>query len=441
MIPPRHEGKLNELRKQKGEPGGLQSLFRALHSTNYRLFFIGQGISVIGTWMQMIAMSWLVYRITGSAFLLGIVGFASQLPIFLLAPFTGVLVDRYNRQKILIITQSLSMFQAFVLATLVLTNTVTVWAIIILSVFLGLINSIDMPARQTFVLDMVERREDLSNAIALNSSLFNGARLIGPSIGGILIAAVGEGICFAINGISFLAVIFCLVAMRLRPPKIEVKESRIVSGLKEGFSYAFGSAPIRYLILLTVLISLVGMPYTVLMPVFAAEILHGDANTLGFLMAASGVGALAGTLYLAARKNVMGLGRIVGIASGIFGAGLMLFSLSHLLALSLVLMILTGFGMIVQIASSNTILQTVVDDDKRGRVMSIFVMAFIGMAPFGSLLAGGAATGIGAPNTLMIGGACCIVASIFFFLKFRSLRVALHATYAEKASYTITHTE
>jgi MFS family permease len=391
--------------------------------------------------MQMIAMSWLVYRITGSAFLLGIVGFASQLPIFLLAPFTGVLVDRYNRQKILIITQSLSMFQAFVLATLVLTNTVTVWAIIILSVFLGLINSIDMPARQTFVLDMVERREDLSNAIALNSSLFNGARLIGPSIGGILIAAVGEGICFAINGISFLAVIFCLLAMRLRPPKIEVKESRIVSGLKEGFSYAFGSAPIRYLILLTVLISLVGMPYTVLMPVFAAEILHGDANTLGFLMAASGVGALAGTLYLAARKNVMGLGRIVGIASGIFGAGLMLFSLSHLLALSLVLMILTGFGMIVQIASSNTILQTVVDDDKRGRVMSIFVMAFIGMAPFGSLLAGGAATGIGAPNTLMIGGACCIVASIFFFLKFRSLRVALHATYAEKASYTITHTE
>jgi MFS family permease len=441
MIPPRHEGKLNELRKQKGEPGGLQNLFRALHSTNYRLFFIGQGISVIGTWMQMIAMSWLVYRITGSAFLLGIVGFASQLPIFLLAPFTGVLVDRYNRQKILIITQSLSMFQAFVLATLVLTNTVTVWAIIILSVFLGLINSIDMPARQTFVLDMVERREDLSNAIALNSSLFNGARLIGPSIGGILIAAVGEGICFAINGISFLAVIFCLLAMRLRPPKIEVKESRIVSGLKEGFSYAFGSAPIRYLILLTVLISLVGMPYTVLMPVFAAEILHGDANTLGFLMAASGVGALAGTLYLAARKNVMGLGRIVGIASGIFGAGLMLFSLSHLLALSLVLMILTGFGMIVQIASSNTILQTVVDDDKRGRVMSIFVMAFIGMAPFGSLLAGGAATGIGAPNTLMIGGACCIVASIFFFLKFRSLRVALHATYAEKASYTITHTE
>ncbi len=391
--------------------------------------------------MQMIAMSWLVYRITGSAFLLGIVGFASQLPIFLLAPFTGVLVDRYNRQKILIITQSLSMFQAFVLATLVLTNTVTVWAIIILSVFLGLINSIDMPARQTFVIDMVERREDLSNAIALNSSLFNGARLIGPAIGGILIAAVGEGICFAINGISFLAVIFCLLAMRLRPPKIEVKESRIVSGLKEGFSYAFGSAPIRYLILLTVLISLVGMPYTVLMPVFAAEILHGDANTLGFLMAASGVGALAGTLYLAARKNVMGLGRLVGIASGIFGAGLILFSLSHLLALSLVLMILTGFGMIVQIASSNTILQTVVDDDKRGRVMSIFVMAFIGMAPFGSLLAGGAATGIGAPNTLMIGGACCIVASIFFFLKFRSLRVALHATYAEKASYSITHTE
>lgn len=385
--------------------------------------------------MQIIAMSWLVYRLTGSAFLLGIVGFASQLPIFILAPFTGVLIDRYNRQKILIITQTLAMLQAFIMAALVLTSTVTVWAIVVVSVFLGLINSFDMPARQAFVLDVVERREDLGNAIALNSSLFNGARLIGPSIGGVIIAAVGEGICFTINGATFLALIFCLLAMRLKPPKIEIKESRIWNELKEGFSYAFGSAPIRYLILLTAVVSLVGVPYTVLMPIFAADILHGDANTLGFLMAASGVGALVGTLYLAAKKSVWGLGRIVGIAAGIFGAGLILFSLSRFLALSLVWMALTGFGMIVQIAASNTILQTIADDDKRGRIMSIFTMSFIGIAPFGSLLAGGAATGIGSPNTLMIGGAICIVAAIFFFIKFRSLRDTLRSAYAQKSIF------
>jgi len=426
---------LNEVTKQKGKAGGLQNLFRALSSRNYRLFFTGQGVSVIGTWMQIIAMSWLVYRLTGSAFLLGIVGFASQLPIFILAPFTGVLIDRYNRQKILIITQTLAMLQAFIMAALVLTSTVTVWAIVVVSVFLGLINSFDMPARQAFVLDVVERREDLGNAIALNSSLFNGARLIGPSIGGVIIAAVGEGICFTINGATFLALIFCLLAMRLKPPKIEIKESRIWNELKEGFSYAFGSAPIRYLILLTAVVSLVGVPYTVLMPIFAADILHGDANTLGFLMAASGVGALVGTLYLAAKKSVWGLGRIVGIAAGIFGAGLILFSLSRFLALSLVWMALTGFGMIVQIAASNTILQTIADDDKRGRIMSIFTMSFIGIAPFGSLLAGGAATGIGSPNTLMIGGAICIVAAIFFFIKFRSLRDTLRSAYAQKSIF------
>ena len=426
---------MNEVTKQKGKAGGLQNLFRALSSRNYRLFFTGQGVSVIGTWMQIIAMSWLVYRLTGSAFLLGIVGFASQLPIFILAPFTGVLIDRYNRQKILIITQTLAMLQAFIMAALVLTSTVTVWAIVVVSVFLGLINSFDMPARQAFVLDVVERREDLGNAIALNSSLFNGARLIGPSIGGVIIAAVGEGICFTINGATFLALIFCLLAMRLKPPKIEIKESRIWNELKEGFSYAFGSAPIRYLILLTAVVSLVGVPYTVLMPIFAADILHGDANTLGFLMAASGVGALVGTLYLAAKKSVWGLGRIVGIAAGIFGAGLILFSLSRFLALSLVWMALTGFGMIVQIAASNTILQTIADDDKRGRIMSIFTMSFIGIAPFGSLLAGGAATGIGSPNTLMIGGAICIVAAIFFFIKFRSLRDTLRSAYAQKSIF------
>lgn len=385
--------------------------------------------------MQIIAMSWLVYRLTGSALLLGIVGFSSQIPVFLFASFAGVFVDRHNRHKILLLTQSFAMLQAFALATLVLTNTITVWSIIILSVFLGLINSFDMPARQTFVLDMVEDRKDLSNAIALNSSVFNGARLIGPSIGGILIAAVGEGVCFVINGISFLAVIFCLLAMRLNPPKFAAKETNIVRDLREGFSYAFGYAPIKYLILLIALVSFVGMPYTVLMPIFAAEILPGGADTLGFLMAASGTGALIGTLYLASRKSVIGLGRIVGIAAGIFGCGLICFSLSRLLTLSIIFMALTGFGMIVQMASSNIILQTIVDDDKRGRVMSLYAMSFAGVAPFGSLFAGAVADSIGAPNTLMIGGACCAIASIFFFIKFRSLRHMLRAAYTEKASF------
>jgi MFS family permease len=382
--------------------------------------------------MQTIAMSWLVYRITGSAFLLGVVGFSSQFPVFILAAFAGVFVDRHNRQKILMLTQSLAMLQAFVLATLVLTNIVTVWEIIVLSMFLGMINSIDMPARQTFVLEMVERKEDLGNAIALNSSLFNGARLIGPSVGGVLIAAVGEGMCFLFNGLSFLSVIFCLIAMRIAPRKTEIKETHILRELKQGFSYAFGFAPIRYLLLLLALVSLVGMPYTVLMPIFAKKILQGGPNTLGFLMAASGTGALIGTIYLASRKSLVGLGRIVVAGAGIFGTGLILFSLSRFLALSIFLMMLTGFGMIVQMASSNTILQTIADDDKRGRVMSFYAMAFAGIAPFGSLLAGALASRVGAPNTLLLGGICCIVASIFSFTKFRSLKDVVHDIYAEK---------
>ncbi|HEX7364407.1 MAG TPA: MFS transporter [Dehalococcoidia bacterium] len=414
------------------ETNALKHIFRSLSSRNYRLFFIGQGVSLIGTWMQTIAMSWLVYRITGSAFLLGVVGFSSQLPIFILAPLAGVFVDRHNRHRILVITQFLAMLQAFILATLVLTNTVTVWAIIVLSVFLGMVNSVDMPARQTFVLEMVERKEDLSNAIALNSALFSGTRLIGPSIGGILIAALGEGLCFLINGFSFLSVIFCLMAMRIAATKMEVKETHVLTELKEGFSYAIGFAPIRYLLLLVAIVSLVGMPYVVLMPIFAGQILGGGPSTLGFLMAASGTGALIGTLYLAARKSVAGLGRIVVIGAATFGCGLILFSLSRFLPISLILIMLAGFGMIVQMASSNTILQTIVDDDKRGRVMSFYAMAFVGIAPFGSLLGGALASRIGAPNTLLYGGIVCIIAAIFSFVKFRSLKDFVHTIYGDR---------
>ncbi len=414
------------------QTNALKNIFRALDSRNYRLFFIGQGVSLIGTWMQTIAMSWLVYRITGSAFLLGVVGFSSQLPIFILAPLAGVFVDRHNRHRILVITQSLAMLQAFILATLVLTNTVTVWAIIVLSIFLGMVNSVDMPARQTFVLEMVDRKNDLSNAIALNSALFSGARLIGPSIGGILIATLGEGLCFLINGLSFLSVIFCLMAMRIAATKIEVKETHVLTELKEGFSYAIGFAPIRYLLLLVAIVSLVGMPYAILMPIFAGQILGGGPSTLGFLMAAAGTGALIGTLYLAARKSVAGLGRIVVIGAATFGCGLILFSLSRFLPLSLILIMLAGFGMIVQMASSNTILQTVVDDDKRGRVMSFYAMAFVGIAPFGSLLGGALASRIGAPTTLLYGGIVCIIAAIFSFAKFRSLKDFVHTIYGDR---------
>ena len=424
---------MNEYDTTSGRLGGLWYLFRALRSRNYRLFFIGQGISLIGTWMQVIAMSWLVYRLTGSAFLLGVVGFCGMFPVFVFAALAGVFIDRHNRHRILLLTQSMAMIQAFTLAALVLTNTITVWAIIVLSLFLGTVNSVDMPARQTFVLEMVDRKEDLGNAIALNSSLFNATRLIGPSIGGILIAAVGEGMCFLINGVSFLSVIFCLLAMRIPPPvKEEIRARRILEELKEGFSYAFGFAPIRYLILLLALISLVGMPYIVLMPIFAKDILQGGASTLGFLMAASGIGALIGTIYLASRKSVRGLGRMVVVAAAIFGSGLILFSFSRVLTLSLFLMMMTGFGMIVQMASTSTILQSIADDDKRGRVMSFYAMSFAGIAPFGSLLAGTVASHIGAPYTLLIGGTLCIAASIFAFTRLGSLRGDVYSIYEKK---------
>lgn len=405
---------------------GLKFILRSFHYRNYRLFFGGQGISLIGTWIQNIAMSWLVYSLTNSALLLGIVGFAGQIPTFILTPFAGVLVDRWHRHRILVVTQTLAMLQAFILALLVLTGNVTVWHIIPLSVFLGLVNAFDIPARQSFVVEIIENREDLGNAIALNSSMFNGARLLGPSIAGILIAAVGEGLCFLLNGVSYLAVIAALLAMRVIPKKIEIKKSHILHGLKEGFFYAFGFAPIRYILLLLSLISLVGMPYAVLMPIFAKEILHGGPHTLGFLVGCSGIGALVGAVFLASRKSASGLAKNIPLAAGLFGVGLIIFSQSRVLWLSLLLMLITGFGMMVQMASSNTLIQTVVDDDKRGRVMSFYTMAFMGMAPFGSLLAGGLASKIGAPNTLLIGGIATILGAIVFAVKLPFLEEALN---------------
>ena len=415
------------------DPKGFRLIFRALYSRNYRLFFGGQGISLIGTWMQQIAMSWLVYRLTNSVFLLGLIGFSSQICSFFFSPFAGVLSDRWNRHHILVATQSLALVQAFLLATLTLTGVITVHHLILLSLFLGFVNAFDMPTRQAFVVEMVEKREDLGNAIALNSFMFNGARLVGPSIAGILISILGEGMCFLLNGLSFLAVIIALLAMRMTPHKKEVMRTQVLQEFKEGFIYAFGFPPIRSLLFFLAWVSLVGTANTTLMPVFAKNILGGDSQTYGFLIAAIGVGAIIGAIFLASRTSVLGLGRIIIIASAIFGIGLISFSFSHTLWLSLFLLLLTGFGMMVHMASSNTILQTMVDEDKRGRVMSLYVMAFMGMAPFGSLLAGSLASKIGASNTLIIGGVSCLLGSFMFAKKLPLIREMVRPIYLKKS--------
>lgn len=405
---------------------------RALRHRNYRLFFGGQTVSLIGTWMTRIATVWLVYRLSHSALLLGLVGFAGQIPTFLLAPLAGVWVDRLNRHRLLVATQVLSMVQSFWLAALALAGTITVTDIVWLSAFQGVVNAFDMPCRQAFVVDMVEEREDLGNAIALNSSMVNMARLLGPSIAGLVIAAVGEGYCFLVDGLSYLAVIGSLLAMTIaaRPAAAKSRAS-LVRELRAGWAYVAGMLPIRSILVLLGLVSLLGMPYAVLMPIFAGQILHGGPNALGFLMGASGVGALVAAIGLAARKTVLGLGRVVAISAAVFGASLVAFSLSHWLWLSLVLMFFVGYGMMQQMAASNTILQTIVEEDKRGRVMSYYTMAFVGMAPFGSLLAGAVAAKIGAPATLFISGIACGFGALWFALRLETLRQAVRPIYAQ----------
>ncbi len=406
-------------------------LVRALRHRNYRLFFGGQGISLIGTWMTRVATGWLVYRLTGSAFLLGLVSFSSQIPILLFGPFAGVWVDRLNRHRVLVVTQALSMVQSFALAGLALAHIITVHEVILLNLFQGAINAFDMPARQAFLIEMVEDREDLGNAIALNSSLVNAARLIGPSVAGLLIAAVGEGYCFLIDGFSYIAVIASLLAMTVTPRVIEHARASVLSELREGWEYVRGFRPIWSILLLLAIISLVGMPYTTLMPIFAGKILHGGAHTLGFMMGAVGVGALTGAVRLAARRSVLGLGRLIAITSAGFGAGLVAFSFSRDLWLSLLLLVVTGFCFMQQMASSNTILQTITEDSKRGRVMSFYSIAFQGVAPFGSLTAGAIASRIGAPHTLMIGGAICVCGAGWFATQLPAIRKLVRPIYQQ----------
>ncbi|MGO8994399.1 MAG: MFS transporter [Polyangiaceae bacterium] len=405
------------------------SVGRALRHRNFRLFFTGQGISLIGTWLTKVATSWLVYRLTGSAWLLGVVAFAGQVPTFLLAPLAGVLVDRWNRYRVLLATQTLAMVQSTLLASLALGGVIRVWEVIALNVLQGLIDAFDMPVRQSMLASMVEDRADLPNAIALNSSMVNSARLLGPAIAGVLIAAVGEGWCFFLDAVSYGAVILSVLLMRLDVRPRAPKSTHVLHEMAEGFRYVSGFAPIRALLLLLALSGLAGRPFAVLLPVIAREVMHGGAGTLGALQATAGVGALAGAIYLASRTSVLGLGRVVVISAALFGLGLIAFSRSHVLWLAMPLLLLAGAGMMLQTAASNTIIQTIVDEDKRGRVMSILAMSLFGTVPLGSLIAGALATRIGAENTILAGGAICVVAAGLFLRALPEVRRAVRPIY------------
>jgi MFS family permease len=404
---------------------------RALRHRNYRLFFGGQSLSLIGTWMTQVASSWLVYRLTNSALLLGMVSFSGQIPALLLTPFAGVWVDRWDRRTVLKVTQVLAMLESLALAVMVLSGHENIWYILGLTMFQGAVNAFDIPARQTFVVEMIEDRADLPNAIALNSSMMNGARLVGPSIAGAIIAFAGEGYCFLIDGISYVAVIASLVMMNTKPGEEKIHEN-LFSSLKAGWRYVMGYDPIRSILALIAFISLVGLPYTVLLPVFASEILHGGPNTFGLLTGATGLGAFISAILLAMRKSIVGLGKRMAITSLTFGAALIAFAFSQVFWLSMLLMLLVGFSMMQVIASGNTILQTIVDEDKRGRVMSFYTLAFIGAAPIGSLLAGALANQIGAVPTVVVCGLLCIIASLWFFGRLENIRKIVRPLYVER---------
>lgn len=410
---------------------GISRAWRSLRHRNFRLYFGGQSISLIGTWMTRLATSWLVYRLTGSAFLLGVVGFAGQIPTFLFASFAGVWIDRLDRRQVLVVTQILAMLQSLALAVPTLAGHINIQEIIGLSAFQGLINAFDMPARQAFLVQMVEDKQDLGNAIALNSSMVNLARLVGPSLAGAVIAVSGEGYCFLMDGVSYIAVIASLLAMRLPVVAAKSTPDSMLTQLREGWAYVSGFAPVRTILLLFAMVSLMGWPFTVLMPIFAGTILKGGPHTLGFLMGAVGIGALVSAISLALRKSVLGLGRMIPIATAFLGIGLILFGMSRMLLLSLVLMLVCGFGMMQQMAASNTIIQTIVEDSKRGRVMSFYAMAFVGMAPFGSLLAGVLAHAIGAPRTVMLSGVCCVAGAAWFATQVPAIQKVIRPIYVD----------
>jgi MFS family permease len=419
-----------------GRPGSFTSsashAWRALRHRNFKLFFAGQSISVIGTWMTRLATSWLVYQLTHSALLLGVISFAGQIVSFLLGPFAGVWVERLERRKLLVWTQAAGAIQSLALAALTLAHVITLWEIVALAALQGLINAFDMPGRQSFLVQMVEDRNDLSNAIAINSSMANGARLIGPALAGLVIGAAGEGWCFLIDGISYFAVIASLLLMNVKPMNPRRHKSSMLEQVREGWDYVRTSRPLRTILLTFAFIGLMGYSWSVLLPIFAGRVLHGGPHTLGWLSGAAGVGALVSALSLAVRKSVLGLTRMLQVASALLGTGLILFGLSHWLWLSLILMVFVGFGMIQTASVTNTVVQSLVAEDKRARVMSYYTMAFFGSAPFGSLLAGTLAQRIGAPHTVMVTGTFCLVCSLWLTVELPKLNVAMLPIYRDK---------
>lgn len=410
----------------------LKWMTRALRSRNYKLFFCGQIVSLVGNWMTSVALSWLVYKLTGSTLLLGTVAFVSQIPALLLGPFAGVWIDRLNRLRVLKWTQTAAMLQSFALALLTLSHRITVRDILILGAIQGAINALDMPARQAFVVQMVEDKADLPNAIALNSSMVNAARLVGPALAGAIIAVSGEGWCFLLDGFSYLAVLASMFFMRVAPQPAPKNLMAPLAAFKDGWAYVSHFAPVRAILLLMASVTLLSLPYAVLMPAVATKVLHGDSHALGYLMGASGVGALCGALFLASRKSVLGLGRIIPLATCTLGIGLIAFSLSSHLWLSIALMPLAGFGFMVQMASCNTLMQTLVPDEKRGRAMSFFAMSFQGTMPFGSLFAGALSNQFGPMPTIFISGVCALFVAAAFFFHLPSLRDDVRTIYQAK---------
>ncbi len=407
------------------------NLFRALRSRNYKLYFSGQAISLIGTWIQSTATSWLVYRLTNSSVLLGTTAFLSQIPNLFFSPFVGVFLDRFSKHKILILTQTLLMFQALALSLLTLTNTIRIWQLLLLSLILGILNSVDAPTRQSFVIEMVENPEDLSNAIALNSLLFNIARLIGPTISGFLIALLGEGMCFLINALSFLAVIIALLFMRIKSQILVVSEN-IIKDLKAGFDYAFKFIVVKYILIFISLSSLFASIYSVLMPIFAKDILRGGPETLGILTGATGGGALMGAIYLAGKSKVKGIESIISYSFGTAGIGLILFSLSRNIFTSLLALFITGLSFMLNSVCSNTLIQSVIDNHIRGRVMSIYIMFFMGSMPIGSYIGGLLAKHIGAVNTVLLSGILCIICSFVYRLRLPLLKKHIYSILEKK---------
>ena len=388
-------------------------MVRALRNRNYRLYFTGQAVSMTGTWMQATAMSWLAYRVTGSAALLGTIAFANQVPAFLLAPVAGAVTDRWPRRRALVVTQGAAMLQAVVLGALAYSGTITKWHLIGLSMFAGAVNAFDIVLRQTFVTELVTDARDLGNAIALNASLTNGTRLVGPAVAGLAIPVVGEAMCFIFNAISYLAVIVALLWLDV-PERAAAPRKQLGRDIAAGFRYAFARPPIRAVLSLLAVISFCGMPYVVLMPVFARDVLHGGPETMGFMMGATGLGALMSGLHLAARPGSQGLERFVTRGSAVFGAALVVFTWSSWLPLSLAALMLAGYAMMTSATACNTIVQLLVDDAMRGRVMSLYLMAFMGLMPLGALVVGGLADRCGAPFALRMGGAACMFGGLLF---------------------------